>query len=65
MGYCEVREKNTTFPLLLLFINFLQCEKRGINYLPFETRVVIEEKAGRKEMRERKRRERVRERGGL
>lgn len=45
-------EKNTTIPLLLLFINFSQCGKRGINYLPLQTRPVIageESKEGREQ----------------
>ena len=43
--------KNTTIPLLLLFINFSQREKRDINYLPIQTRPV-EEGEGRKEGKE-------------
>lgn len=32
----------STPPPLLLFINFSQCKKKGINYLPLQTRPVIE-----------------------
>lgn len=51
-------EKNTAIPLLVLFINFSQCGKRGMNYLPLQTRPVIEgeeSKEGREQKTQRER----------